>query len=458
MTRRLFISILLIAIVTGTSVVLAGGRSSVASEIKISSYWGGLGAPQKTEITIHRKNGKYYLDHKSVESSLIEELVSALNEPVINGPDFPNLGITPQWLKENAVPAATKGAANFVDAAQNQKDLYVNSFNDPELLHKVVPGMFQFVRTDDYPSTDIALKFEDGSVLTAESHSWYEFMLPWKLSRNGETTYNADISRAVAALMPNKATNRERLAGKGLDVALAESVMGYIENNWKLLDAENKLGDTLNDLRREYTIGSAEINPYHHPEYGIEWSTKQPHETNLHAILHNAGVPSNYVVALVLRITNNKAEGVEQFLRSSQKYQAAPVSVPWLADYIRQHPRVLFRVSYVHDFSFGDKALRVFTNDMHAIGKDNLIEEAKTHQSEITLLITGIEHAESYWLVFPDKHMVLWRYGGPSGLLDWTQADFSANRCSEYQGVTGGCVGATVSPGGILSKPNTTPD
>jgi hypothetical protein len=95
----------------------------------------------------------------------------------------------------------------------------------------------------------------------------------------------------------------------------------------------------------------------------------------------------------------------------------------------------------VHDFSFGDKALRVFTNDMHAIGKDNLIEEAKTHQSEITLLITGIEHAESYWLVFPDKHMVLWRYGGPSGLLDWTQADFSANRCSEYQGVTGGCGG-----------------
>jgi hypothetical protein len=112
----------------------------------------------------------------------------------------------------------------------------------------------------------------------------------------------------------------------------------------------------------------------------------------------------------------------------------------------------------VHDSSFGDKALRVFTNDMHAIGKDNLSGEVKAQQSQITLLITGIEHAESYWLLFPDKHMILWRYGGPSGLLNWKQADFSTTRCSEYQGVVGGCVGAVVSPDGVLSRTPLSPD
>src|SRR5215467_6583312 len=458
MARLLFASTLLLAVVSGTLVASAEDNPGVPREIKINSYWGGLGTPQKTEITVERKNGKYYVGHKTIEPRLVEQLISALNQPAISGPDFPNLGITPQWLKDNAIPAITKAQGNFLDAAQNQKDLYFKSFNDPELLRKIVPGMFKFVRTDDYPSADVMITFEDGSVLSAQSHSWYEFMLPWTMSRDGETTYNANISRAVAALMPNRATNRGRLAGEGFDVTMAQFVMEYIEDDWKLLGVENKLGGTLNDLRREYAIESAEINPYHHPEYGVEWHTKQPHETNLHAILHDNDAPPNYVIALVLRVNDKKVEGVEQFLRASRKYQATPTSIPWLADYIRQHPRVVFRVSYVHDSSFGDKAMRVFSNDMHAIGKDGLIEKVKTQQSEITLLIVGVEYAESYWLVFPDKHIMLWRFIGPSGLLNWAPKDFPANRCSEYQGVTGGCVGATVSADGILSETTASPD
>jgi hypothetical protein len=446
--RLIFCSLPLILF--GASTSLAANTPEAVREVTIKSNWGGLGTAQETEVTIHQKNGKYYIGRKLVNSDMVEALVSALNEPAIADPDFANLGLTPEWLKDNATSAAVKSAANFVDAAQNQKDLFIKSFNDPEVLHKVVPGLFHFVRTDDYPSAKVVVTFDDGSSLSAESHAWYEFMLPWKLSRNGETSYNADISRAVAALMPKKATNRERLAGQGLDAALAESVMRYIEADWKLLDTENKLSGTLTQIRVAYTVESAEINPYHHPEYGIEWNTKQPHETNLHAILHKTDAPSNYVVALVLRVSNNSTDGVEQFLRSSQAYESAPLSIQWLADYIRQYPKVLFRVSYVHDSSFGDKAMSVFANDMHAIGKDDLSGEVKAQQSQITLLITGIKYAESYWLVFPDKHMILWRYGGPSGLLNWKQADFSTARCSEYQEVGGGCVGAVVSPDGVL--------
>jgi hypothetical protein len=283
-------------------------------------------------------------------------------------------------------------------------------------------------------------------------------MLPWKLSRNGETSYNADISRAIAALMPKKTVNRERLAGQEFAANLAESMMRYIESDWKLLGAEDRLGDALAGIRAEYAVERAEVNPYHHPEYGIEWKAKQPHETNLHATLHKSGTPPNYVVALVLRVNDNKTEGLDRFLNSSHSYEALPWSIPWLADYIHQNPKILVRVSYVHDSLFGEKAMRVFSNDMHVIGRDNLIEEVKAHQSEITLLIIGIEHAESYWIVFPDKHIVLWRYAGPSGLLNWKQADLSTSRCSEYQGVGGGCVGLTVSPEGVLAKTTQGPD
>ncbi len=157
-------------------------------------------------------------------------------------------------------------------------------------------------------------------------------------------------------------------------------------------------------------------------------------------------------MALTLRVTNNKAEGVEQFLKSSQRYENAPLSIPWLADYLREPRRNPVSVAYVHDKSFGDKALRVFVNDMHAIGRDDLVEEAKKQQAEITLLITGLGHHEGYWLVYPDKHMLLWRYGAPSGLLKWTMNDFPASRCSEYHDPSGGCVGAIVNPDGSIAK------
>jgi hypothetical protein len=439
-------------LVSDGSAVLAEDGSSVAREIKIESDWGGLGPSQHTEVIVRRKNGKYYRGHKSVDPRLVEELVSALKQPAVKEPDFVNLGVTPQWRKENAVRAAVKARENFVDGAQNQQDLYVKSFNDDALMGKVLTGMFRTIRTDDYPSVKVEVTLEDGSVLTAMSHSWDDFMLPWGVSGNEGGTFNADISRAVAALMPKKATNRERLAGEGFDADLAEAVLRYIEKDWKLLDAENKLGSALEEIRREYDIESAEINPYHHPEYGVEWDSKRPHETNLHAVLHRKNAPPDYVVALTLRVTNNRAEGVEQFLRESQKYETAPLCIPWLADYVRGRPPYPVRVAYVHDKSFSDKALRVFTNDMHAIGRDDLAEEAKKRQAEITLLMTGLGYHEGYWLVYPDKHLVLWRYGARSGLLKWTQNDFPASRCSEYQEVTGGCVGATVNPDGSLAK------
>ncbi len=281
----------------------------------------------------------------------------------------------------------------------------------------------------------------------------YEFMLPWKLTRHEETTYNANISRAVAALMPEKTTNRERLAGAGFNDALADAVMRYVENDWKLLDAENRAGGALADIRGAYAIVAAEINQYHHPEYGVEWSAKQRRETNLHASLRKAAFPPNVVDALVLPYQNDRIEGVDNFLRSVEKYEALVFSIPWLQDYIREHPRVPIRVSYVHDASFGDRAMKVFAADMHAMGKNEVVRDVRALKSQLALLITGTTYAESYWLVFPDKHMMLWRYGGPSGLLKWAPENFPAGRCSAYHPVSGGCAGVVVSRDGALAEP-----
>jgi hypothetical protein len=94
--------------------------------------------------------------------------------------------------------------------------------------------------------------------------------------------------------------------------------------------------------------------------------------------------------------------------------------------------------------------MRTFAEDMKVRGREDLVEQVRAQQSEITLLIIGNVYSESYWLLFPDKHMMLWRYGGPSSLLKWTSADFPPGQCSAYQSNYGGCSGRETVQDGTL--------
>ena len=106
-------------------------------------------------------------------------------------------------------------------------------------------------------------------------------MLPWQITGNNFPTFNARF-RVLAALMPKNTVNKERLAGDGFDKEFGLAVMQHIERDWKLLDARNKAGDALRAIETKYQVLSAEINPYHNVNYGVEWDSGKPHETNLH--------------------------------------------------------------------------------------------------------------------------------------------------------------------------------
>ena len=87
--------------------------------------------------------------------------------------------------------------------------------------------------------------------------------------------------------------------------------------------------------------------------------------------------------------------------------------------------------------------------------RPDLIEQVRGQQEEVVLLIVGNTYSESYWILFPDKHMLLWRYGGASGLLKWSPSDFSAGECAEYKENFGGCSGREVTPDGALPRTRT---
>jgi len=421
--------------------------------ITIKSAWGGLSFVKPQEFVIRNDAGTFRLGDRKVESVRVEALVSALDEPAEAKPDVGGLGITPAWLAEHEAHAELESHIDFDHANQAQRDLFHRSFNDAALLNTVLRDIFSGGRTDDDSSVEVAVTFEDGSSQSATAHGCFEFVLPWRFSGNGTVAFNADISRAVAALMPKKAVNRERLVGGAFDGELADAVMENIKYEWNVVDAENQVAGVLTRLRSAYVVETAEVNPFDHPEYGREPGSNQPDETNLHATLTREGFPENVTDELVLADNNGDVKGVEEFLRSGSKYESLALSVPILKDFIRWHVNVPVRIVYVHDESFGDKAMQVFAADMHAIGKDTLVLDVKAKQADIALVIIDISYFEAYWLVFPDKHMILWRYGGGSdGLIIWPADDFRVKRCSEYQPVSGGCIGAVISADGNLVK------
>ena len=318
------------------------------------------------------------------------------------------------------------------------------------MVARVLPSLFKFWKTDDYPGIRVEVTFQDGSKLAAFTHSYYVFMLPWSIGEENNRTFNADISRALASLLPEKTVNRERLTGPELAEQLTRAVMDWIETEWNLRGAEEMVGGALADLRRAYQVKEAEITPWHHPEYGTATYQGEPEEMNLHATLRKPDFPSNVVDAVVLRKKDGEVEGIDAFLQSGGRYEKLVLSVPWLAAYIGEHPRTQFRISFVHDASLGEKAMRTFTGDMKLRERPDLIEKVNAQQSQIALLIVGMTHSESYWLAFPDRHMLLWRYGGPSGLLKWTPAEFGEGECAEYRVNGGGCSGREVTPDGAL--------
>lgn len=73
--------------------------------------------------------------------------------------------------------------------------------------------------TDDYPSLQIQIMFTSGRKITILTHIQHQFMLPLSVTDSGNQasfeTFDPELSRSLAELMPDGFLLRERLSGAG---------------------------------------------------------------------------------------------------------------------------------------------------------------------------------------------------------------------------------------------------
>lgn len=439
-----------------TTCIFTFAQTRQVETVKITSTWGGLGTPQKSELTITSKSKRYYVKDKKIENQLVNNLLNAIDEPEISKFELANLGITQEWLNANA-EAAVKEYADyyFSAAAPNQQALYYSSFKNLQFIEKILPFVLRGGWTDDYPNFVVEITETNGSKTIVSSDKQPSFMLPWKIVKNDKTTqtYNANISRALVALLPEDFPNKERLSGESFRRALAESVMRAIKNDWEFLEVENKAGSTLNIVKENYIILSADINPYHGIDYGKMWVNGNTTEKNIHLILRKDSFPKGFAINLKLPFQNEKVENLDVFQSKIDKYQDLVFSVSWLKNIIENGEKNI-QLRFIKNRSFSEKAMQTFADDMNKIGKSALVAEVEKEQENIALIGVGggLEYYQSYWIVLPDKKVILWR-NGYNSFLNWKKEDFVATVCPTYSSGTVKCIGAVISPeGNIISK------
>jgi hypothetical protein len=181
-------------------------QSQDVESITIRSSWTGLAPTLESVLSIQQKNGTFRVKGKKINPKHIDELFLQIGNKSIQ--TLESLGITQDWLNRNALKAIPSG---LKESLPIEKEFFKKSFCDIDLIKKILPRLFNSwtdskggfhlnFSTDDYPEFKMTILRKDASEIVVSSTSQNLFMFD-----------NPSLGRAIAALLPNKFTNRERL-------------------------------------------------------------------------------------------------------------------------------------------------------------------------------------------------------------------------------------------------------
>ena len=242
----------------------------IVKRVVIYSSAGGLGGGSNTLVTIQRKGGKFLSNTRMVviystssglktrvvkqngnkslfkdrpiSAAQVQSLVDALSAAPVTKLDMTNLGITKEWLASKVESQQPRNVPQSQMSA-GQKKLFQESFTNLNLVANALLNFISII--DDYSAfCRVEIFFHDGSKLSAETYSYSTFMLPWKIKER-HFTFNADISRAIVALLPTESANKSTLAGDEPASEVAAAVMNLIEQEWDSLGPEKSTGEEL---------------------------------------------------------------------------------------------------------------------------------------------------------------------------------------------------------------------
>jgi len=232
---------------------------------------------------------------------------------------------------------------------------------------------------------------------------------------------------------------------------LAVSVMRAVEPEWKRLDVENRSSSAINELRNDFEVISPEISGTHGADFGLEWRNGGPQETNLQVVLRRKDSADRLLIRLILPFENEKVANLGLFSATITGYKNTVLQVPWLKSFV-ETSRTPVWLRFVKNRSFSAKAFSTFSQDMKSIGRSDLIAAVEKYREESALVSVGggLDYYQSYWIVLPDKKVILWRDSYKIAAPEWKSTLIEHHECAEPRSGGPACVGALISEAGVL--------
>jgi len=312
--------------------------TSVIDSIRIESRWGGLGNPYANTYTIVRRGGRYRRRSATVAKEAVDRFAAALTAAPVGRKAALRALATPEWLNARA---AEPHPGLFVPVCSpDAKRLLAEHLADAGEAVNVLGRYFLTSWTDDYPRISVDVTFDDRQKIHLESTAQHALMLPWKVG--SAETWNPEIPRAIAALLPDDAEPRltERHLAREYVERVAHEMSAPIDDleercvHRKFLTAVEKQFEVV----RIYHGSSAFTAYVRRPEF-----------------------PANVVLTLVEQ-NDDKVDAeavVERTIRLAREY------VDIVRDYVRRSPEKSFAIWCADGVSVdgNDHAVKLYDYD-----------------------------------------------------------------------------------------------
>ena len=259
------------------------------------------------------------------------------------------------------------------------------------------------------------------------------FMVPFhvKSEREWVGTYNCEIGRALADLLPDEFPNRYRLAGEAFLRRLAEAVLAERRGEWSLLEAQAQFGDDLAALGGRFGIERSMFGNIGSFDVGNSDYSTYP---SWNAALHDARLPRNVAIGVSLPVRDGRLASLDPFLDQIDAIEEGVMGVPWLAAYLATHPEVMVEIRFVTDRSLSTKAREGILETMTGSGRGKQALAIASSLYDGVLLEVDEGSDWSRWVLLPDGTLMLWHFKGrvPLGRTDEAVAAWDCNgfRCS----------------------------
>jgi len=302
----------------GAAVVLVAASLHVVDSIRIESRWGGLGVPSAKTYTIVRRGSRYEGTSAVVPRGAVDRLMAA----VAAAPVERNAGLRAlanrEWLTARANEPHDDVRVPVCSAEARR--LLAERLADREKAWRAFDHYFSLRWTDDLPYISVDVVFDDRQTVHLESHAQHALMLPWNVG--SVETWNPEIPRAIAALLPDDAESR--LTDRQLARAYVKEVAEEMRHLLDELEERCVHSHFFAAVEKQFEI----VRVYHGSPGAFT------------AYVRRADFPANLVLTLVIR----DADGTDAQAKLDRAVERAGAYVNLVRDYVGRAPGKYFAI------------------------------------------------------------------------------------------------------------------